>query len=60
MITGLDCTNCASKNVYIKDSRPDLKNDWVIRRRICDDCGERVKTIEVRYTKELKEFLKNN
>lgn len=59
MLTGLNCGHCGSENVYIKDSRPDKKRDCVIRRRICEDCGDRFTTFEVRRTEELIEFLRS-
>lgn len=57
MLVGLNCAHCGSENVYIKDSRPDTKKDCVVRRRICEDCGDRFVTLEVRRTEELINFL---
>lgn len=39
------CPKCGSKNLRVTDSIPD-KDDYVFRRRKCQDCGKLFRTAE--------------
>lgn len=56
-MTGLNCAECGSDDVKVYDSRPHKKLDCVVRHRKCSDCGEKFKTLEIRYAPEVIEYL---
>lgn len=45
-LTGLDCSQCGSPDVYVVDSRPRHDRKSIRRRRACARCGFRFTTYE--------------
>ncbi len=43
---GLSCAVCGSRDFRVVDSRHDMKNNRIKRRRECRHCGRRVTTTE--------------
>jgi transcriptional regulator NrdR family protein len=46
--SGLDCPNCSSPLCRVVDSRPRENKDVRYRRHLCEECGHRFTTYEVR------------
>ena len=46
------CSHCGSKKIFVTDTRTN-ENGIVVRKRICAECGEEFKTLEIRDTDTL-------